>query len=170
MPSAHRYTQRSLPSGWRLHRSHSWPQRVFRRETTAADSPAASLPTRAWSAFGGDAFQPQRGPPRPRGEPTRYGHTVRRGASVRFRHTPARRDLRLRRLQCSGTGHSPCDGKLTLSAMTGLWRFSSKPAADSVRPPRSSHWRIKAKTLRSKGGYSAGAVVGFGWTYFRSRP
>src|ERR1019366_8638087 len=50
MPSAHRYTQRSLPSGWRLHRSYSWPQRVFRRETTAADSPTASFPTKAWSA------------------------------------------------------------------------------------------------------------------------
>src|SRR5579871_6820262 len=50
MPSAHRYTQRSLPSDARFHIAYSSAQRAFNLETTAAESPAACLPNNAASA------------------------------------------------------------------------------------------------------------------------
>src|SRR3972149_8327682 len=50
MPSAHRYAQRSLPRGARFQASYSLIQHAFSLETTAADRPAASLPTSAASA------------------------------------------------------------------------------------------------------------------------
>src|ERR1017187_10145345 len=67
--------------------------------------PCSLFTNQGLERFRWEALWTPAGTATPRGEPTRYGHTVRRGASVRFRHTPARRDLRLRRLQCSGCGH-----------------------------------------------------------------